>query len=112
MVEAQLEALERELVPHIATQILKSVERPLSEITGDLSTARGVRSEELTRDLLPRRSMRRTRLLALTPPCRRCLPPSAKASDLPQRASGCEYAARFSRRSNPISDGAVLLATM
>jgi hypothetical protein len=37
--------------PDIATEILKSAERQLSEITGELSTASGVRTEELTREL-------------------------------------------------------------
>ena len=37
--------------PDVATEILKSVEHSLSEITGHLTTARGARTEELTRDL-------------------------------------------------------------
>jgi hypothetical protein len=37
--------------PDVATEILRSVEGALSEITGELTTARGARTEELTRDL-------------------------------------------------------------
>jgi hypothetical protein len=37
--------------PEVGTQILESVEHPLSEITAELGTARGARTEELTRDL-------------------------------------------------------------
>ena len=37
--------------PEVATEIITSVENPLSEITAALTTARGIRTEELTRDL-------------------------------------------------------------
>jgi len=37
--------------PGVATEILKSVEHPLSEITAELMTGRGARTEELTHDL-------------------------------------------------------------
>jgi hypothetical protein len=37
--------------PDVATEILQSVETPLSQITGELTSARGARTEELTRDL-------------------------------------------------------------
>jgi hypothetical protein len=37
--------------PDVATEILRSVERPLSQITAELEAARGARTQELTRDL-------------------------------------------------------------
>jgi hypothetical protein len=37
--------------PDAATEILDSVEEPLSEITGKLTAARGARAEDLTREL-------------------------------------------------------------
>jgi hypothetical protein len=37
--------------PDVATGILESIEDPLSEITGRLTTARGERTEQLTREL-------------------------------------------------------------
>jgi hypothetical protein len=37
--------------PDVATEIVKSVEQPLSEITGELTVARGARTEDLTREL-------------------------------------------------------------
>ena len=37
--------------PDVATEILESVESALSEVTANLTTARGARTEQLTRDL-------------------------------------------------------------
>ena len=37
--------------PDVATEILNSIEDALSEVTAELTTARGARTEELTRDL-------------------------------------------------------------
>ena len=38
--------------PDVATEILNSIEDALSQVTGELTTARGARTEELTRQLL------------------------------------------------------------
>jgi hypothetical protein len=37
--------------PNAATEILKSIEQPLSEITGEPMAARGAGTEDLTREL-------------------------------------------------------------
>lgn len=37
--------------PDVATEILRSVEAQLAELTAELTTARGARTEELTREL-------------------------------------------------------------